>query len=107
MPGLGPGIHDLRACHGRNRGWPGQARPCRDSRWVPACAGMTPQREELASSPPRLLWRNSLEAIMPYVTGVLTGILFSVLVLFVIDNFGSSSDTPPQRRRGGDVPRSA
>jgi hypothetical protein len=32
---------------------------------------------------------------MPYLTGVLTGILLTVLVLFVIDNFGSSSDTRP------------
>ena len=28
---------------------------------------------------------------MPYLTGVLTGILLTILVLFVIDNFGSDA----------------
>jgi hypothetical protein len=32
---------------------------------------------------------------MPYLTGVLTGILLTVLVLFVVDNFGSGSDARP------------
>jgi hypothetical protein len=43
---------------------------------------------------------------MPYLAGVLTGVLLTIFVVFVVDHFGAASETSasePQKIVNGDV----